>query len=178
MECTTGCAVCASHRPSLKATWDTPPRPAKGRQGRLLDPATLARTAPSRLPRGSWELPHSPAPLLPLGQAPGSDGRQRPSPSPTGEPRHAPPSARPSTLRPGAAEARGSPPAGSRADRLTWMGHRSRQAARQLRLHRLSRPRRARACLPAGQGPEPATPGYRLRGPRWDPHRPPACTQP
>lgn len=39
-------------------------------------------------------------------------------------------------------------PAGRRADGLTWMGRSSGRAARQLRLHRLSRPCRAQTRLP------------------------------
>lgn len=177
MECTTGRVVCASHHPSLKATWDPPSGPPMGhRDACPIQPHRHEQPHPGS--RGAAGSSHALQPpscrqgrLLVVAAASVPPGTPR-------EPQHALPSAGPSTPRPGAAEARGSPPAGSRADRLTWMGHRSRRAARQLRLHRLSRPRRARACLPAGQGPELAMPGCRLRGPGWDPHRPPARTQP
>lgn len=73
-------------------------------------------------------------------------------------------------------------PAGRRADGLTWMGRSSGRAARQLRLHRLSRPCRAQTRLPrppAGGGPGAEHAGLPLQpGPRRDPRRPPARTQP
>lgn len=138
MGCAVGHATCASQHPSLKETWRHPSWPANGRQG--FPPDTATWPAPSRLLRGSHARQSPPAAGTGFGE------QRLLSPLPAGA-LHTPRLAGPGTLQ-RALPRHAAPPRHSRADGLTWMGRSSGRRARQLRLHRLSRHRCARARLP------------------------------
>lgn len=171
----TGHATSASQHPSLKAAWG-PPQARQRETGMPARSSHAGTASPVRVPEG---LPRSPAPSRRRGRFPGAAGASTPPRAPR-EPQHTPRLAGPGTLRPGAAEARGSPPAGRRAD----LDGAQRRAGCQAAPAPPAQPAPPRTGTSPPTAPQAGalklatTGGWPQPGPRRDPRRPPAHTQP